>query len=197
MSQEVTTDGVRYRDVAGFPGYRVGDDGSVWSNRRWRGRRPGTWHRLKARPNVTPRPCRQGHYLAVLLHRYVDEVRKQTNRLVHVLVLEAFVGPRPEGAFACHGNGDPQDNRLANLRWDDWMANIEDMRRHGTMLQGEDKHGAKLTDEDVVAIRRLYARGVTPSKMAPIFGVHEGTVRAVVRRTDWKHVASADTDTKL
>ncbi len=36
---------------------------------------------------------------------------------VAVLVLETFVGPRPEGHVPEHLNGDPNDNRLVNLRW--------------------------------------------------------------------------------
>jgi len=54
-------------------------------------------------------------------------------RMVHVLVLEAFVGPRPEGLEGCHGNGDPQDNRVTNLRWDTHHENMLDGARHGTM----------------------------------------------------------------
>ncbi|MBB1023322.1 MULTISPECIES: NUMOD4 motif-containing HNH endonuclease [unclassified Dietzia] len=52
--------------------------------------------------------------------------------LVHRAVLAAFVGPAPEGADGCHNNGDPSDNRLANLRWDSRSGNNYDKRRHGT-----------------------------------------------------------------
>lgn len=45
---------------------------------------------------------------------------------VHKLVLEAFVGPRPDGHVACHRNDDPTDNRLENLRWDTYSANTQD-----------------------------------------------------------------------
>jgi hypothetical protein len=36
---------------------------------------------------------------------------------VHVLVLEAFAGPRPPGAVGRHLNGDKLDNRIKNLKW--------------------------------------------------------------------------------
>lgn len=52
--------------------------------------------------------------------------------MVHKLVLEAFVGPRPEGKEACHDNGNGMDNRLTNLRWDTHKANMADQFRHGT-----------------------------------------------------------------
>lgn len=52
--------------------------------------------------------------------------------LVHRLVLEAFVGPAPSGAEACHQNGNPHDNRVENLRWDTRRENVADAIRHGT-----------------------------------------------------------------
>lgn len=82
---------VRYETVAGAGAYRVGDDGSVWSSIS------GRWKRLK--------PCTErGGYLKLRL-RHNDGVLRF--RKVHHLVLNAFVGPRPEGQEAAHENGDP------------------------------------------------------------------------------------------
>lgn len=60
----------------------------------------------------------------------VDGVRGY--HLVHRLVLEAFVGPCPEGMEACHNNGDRSDNRLENLRWDTHENNTSERAIHGT-----------------------------------------------------------------
>ena len=63
----------------------------------------------------------------------------------HVLVLESFVGERPDGMQCCHNNGIPDDNRLINLRWDTPKNNVHDRRFHGTYQYGERnpnfKHG--------------------------------------------------------
>ena len=56
---------------------------------------------------------------------------KMINASVHRVVLEAFVGPCPEGHEACHNNGNPSDNRLENLRWDTKSANALDRVRDG------------------------------------------------------------------
>lgn len=53
-------------------------------------------------------------------------------RLVHQLVLEAFVGPRPPGFDGCHNNGAKFDNCLENLRWDTKSRNTRDQLLHGT-----------------------------------------------------------------
>lgn len=51
--------------------------------------------------------------------------------MVHRLVLEAFVGPCPDGLEGCHGNGIPDDNRLDNLRWDTHESNMADRDQTG------------------------------------------------------------------
>lgn len=56
---------------------------------------------------------------------------------VHVLVLLAFVGPRPSGCETLHLNHDASDNRLANLRYgthsENMLMNYEkDGPRHKT-----------------------------------------------------------------
>lgn len=56
----------------------------------------------------------------------------QQTFLVHHLVLNAFVGLRPSGTEACHGDGDASNNAVGNLRWDTHFANEADKRGHGT-----------------------------------------------------------------
>lgn len=43
--------------------------------------------------------------------------REQSLHHVHVLVVIAFLGPRPDGYLCNHISGDKADNRLANLEW--------------------------------------------------------------------------------
>jgi hypothetical protein len=53
-------------------------------------------------------------------------------RLVHQLVLETFIGPKPPGLDGCHWDNDPTNNHLTNLRWDTPGNNNLDKQRHGT-----------------------------------------------------------------
>jgi hypothetical protein len=113
----------RWRPVVGFEGqYEVSDQGRVRSLARVivqkaSGYRPACLKPIKERI-LRPGPQKGGH-LTVALGR-------GNSKLVHVLVLEAFVGPRPEGREGCHGPGGTQDNRLSNLRWDTRSANVLD-----------------------------------------------------------------------
>lgn len=56
---------------------------------------------------------------------------KNVTRAVHVLVAAAFLGPRPPGMHICHGDGNPRNNRVGNLRYDTPAANARDTVRHG------------------------------------------------------------------
>lgn len=58
--------------------------------------------------------------------------RHRETARIHAAVMLAFVGPRPPDMEVCHGNGDPADNRLINLRYDTRGANLLDSVRHGT-----------------------------------------------------------------
>lgn len=52
-------------------------------------------------------------------------------RYVHTVMLESFVGPRPEGMQGLHWDDDPAHNVLSNLRWDTPGANQSDCVRNG------------------------------------------------------------------
>jgi HNH endonuclease len=103
-------------------------------------------------------------------------------------VLEAFVGSRPPGLICCHGDGDPANNRVENLRWDTYFSNSEDMLRHGTRLMGTRCH-AKLGEGEVREIRRLRCAGVRAVDLAVAFGISSANVVAIVRRRSWRHLA--------
>jgi hypothetical protein len=62
---------------------------------------------------------------------WVQRGARRLNVGVHVLVLLAFVGPRPTGMHACHYDCNPQNNRLSNLRWDTPLGNMMDSVRLG------------------------------------------------------------------
>lgn len=50
---------------------------------------------------------------------------------VHILVLEAFTGNRPDGLIARHLNDVKTDNRAENLVWGTYRQNLEDAVRNG------------------------------------------------------------------
>lgn len=117
----------RWLPVPSYEGcYEVSDHGRVRSLRRTVPAKNG---KTQVVPGGVLKQSKLGNtpYMKVAL----GKGRQQVTRSVHSLVLEAFVGPRPDGMEACHGFGGPQDNRLTNLRWDTLSENNYDMVRMG------------------------------------------------------------------
>lgn len=111
------------------------------------------------------------------------------NFWVHRLVLEAFVGPCPDGMECRHLNGDPADNRLENLCWGAHIENMRDRAEHGTAAKGERNAKAKLTEAAVREIRRLRLSEKLPLHViAGRYGVSSCTVASIALRRTWAHV---------
>jgi len=104
-------------------------------------------------------------------HVAVSLGRKET-RDVQDLVLAAFVGPRPEGKEALHGNGVPDDNRLDNLEWGTRSQNVMDLKWHGS------RKGA-LNVLQIMDIKLALLDGATQTQIAKDFGINQGTVSRI------------------
>ena len=109
-------------------------------------------------------------------------------RNVHGLVLEAFVGPRPDGCVCRHLDGNKLNNCLANLVWGSQTENIEDARRHGTLCVGAESHNAKLTDDDVVKMREMRDAGASLYIICERFRISPPVASMVCNRKAWTHV---------
>jgi hypothetical protein len=170
---------VEYRDIPGYPGYRVGNDGSVWSRRSatGKGKMSSTWRRLKFHTH------RSGYKVVTFY------IGGRKNQLVHRLVLLSFIGPCPDGKSVRHLDGDPGNNNLHNLCYGTQAENEADKVAHGRDPKGE-RHGhAKLTDELVRQIRAAYAAGgVTQKQLAEQYNMTQSKISYVVIRRTWKHV---------
>jgi hypothetical protein len=179
----------RWKPVVGFEDYyEVSDLGRVRSLARTCRNSVGTYQ-LKPRI-LKPRPDGRskggiGHHVAVCLA--VDG--NTTQRQVHVLVLEAFVGPRPMKHETRHLNGIPNDNRLSNLTWGTAAENRADTLRHGTHLRGSCKANAKLHEIDIPLIRAANAAGASHYELARQYGVRRGTIQQIFRGKTWSHVS--------
>jgi hypothetical protein len=166
-----------WKPVVGYEGsYEVSDHGRVKSLARNIHRRD-RWGGLSGRrvTGMLRKPqVRNGYRYLTLLHT--------DRRFIHRLVLEAFVGPCPEGMEACHNDGNPANNQLENLRWDTRKANHADKRIHGTLVEGYAHPAAKLTFAQIEAIRVEYAVRRNPTELAKRYGIAYRTVFKYVYR---------------
>jgi hypothetical protein len=154
-----------WRDVVGFEAhYDVSSDGRV--------RRKETGRILR------PWIAGSGYHYVEL--RGVNRKRRVT---VHILVAEAFHGPRPSPRHeVAHWDGIATHNSAGNLRWATHAENVRDQMRHGTLhtpvLRGSSHPRAKLTVQDVMRIREAYYRRRGHlTELGKAYGVHRSTIR--------------------
>ncbi len=170
---------VRYKTIEGFPNYMIGSDGSVWSNQRTRGL---PWRKL------SPGTDTDGYKHVVLRRDNKSHLRK-----VHQLVLESFVGPRPDGMVCRHfPDRTRSNNDLDNLSWGTPKQNTADMIIQGTAVpkpKGEACSWSKLTADDVREIREAYATGnISQRELGERKGVSQTVIGDAIRGTSWGHV---------
>lgn len=173
----------KWLPIEGYVGlYEVSTAGRVRSLPRTIKRPIGSY--LKGEMVRKPVAGKTG-YLQV---RLVNEAGTFKAHYIHALVLEAFVGPRPEGFDACHEDGDRSNNRISNLRWDSRAGNHADKKRHGTGTVGEKHPMAKLTDAQVRALRIRRAEGESVSVLAAEFNVSRMTAHRAAVCKSWSHI---------
>jgi len=76
---------------------------------------------------------------------------------------------------------------LDNLKWGTPLENTEDKRRHGTIPRGESAGGAKLTEAQVLEIRRRHGTASLRS-LAREFGVSHTAIRRAALGIKWAHL---------
>jgi hypothetical protein len=109
------------------------------------------------------------------------------NHYVHRLVCEHAYGPPPspehEAAHSC-GNGHNGCVAQKHLRWATHQENMSDRVIHGTSNRGSRSPVAKLTEENVRAIRALKGK-MTQKEIGAMFGVTQGAISYIHCGRGW------------
>ncbi len=159
-----------------YPGYYATEDGEILSDRIGYLR-------------VLPKRLHNGYYRVNV--RDGGTPVKTHVEPVHKLILETFVGKRPEGYVCRHLNGNALDNRLENLCWGTQKENMQDEIRHGTaacLRVGEEHVASKLKEKDIWEIRKLYDEGHTQTEIACVFSITARHVSDIVNGKTWRHL---------
>lgn len=165
-----------WREVVGFPLYQVSDLGRVR-------RHPD--HRHWTSRDVLATPANGSGYPCVRLMR--DQ--KSHWRAVHVLLCEAFHGPRPTPTHDAIVDGPV---RLANVRWTTRAESFARKPARGTNREGSASPHAKLDPAKVLDIRRAIAAGETDTTIAKRYGVGSAAIFHIRSGRNWKHVQLPD-----
>ena len=172
-------------DFLGYPKYRVGSDGSLWSFHRrkcWKKSRPTEWTKLRLGTDS------DGYHNCGL-----SKEGKTKTFKVHRLVLLAFIGPCPDGYDSRHYPDQTKtNNRLENLSWATKPSNMADKKENGTYLRGETNGLAKFSNQDGRKMIRFWKSGrYTQQQIADKFRVCKITVFNVLH--GYRYVGLGDT----
>lgn len=175
----------KWVDIAGTF-YQVSNQGKVRSTERWVGNRNGTKRLVKG--SVLKSAKDRGGYLTVSL--YIGGNRKTCR--VHHLVAQTFIGDRPLGLVINHIDGCKTNNWAENLEYCTRSHNVQHAYNNGLAEIGENHPKAKLTEAQVIEIRRLYASSkITKKAIAKKFGVGRTCILNIIRCITWKHIPNA------
>lgn len=130
-----------WKDVHGFPEYSVSSRGRVMGKRKTILKPSGLYPQVQLRRDGKTFPGR-----------------------VHRLVARAFLGECPLGQEVCHNDGNRQNNRVSNLRYDTHGHNISD---------------AYLSEGQVLCIREAVASGMPCPVVAQKVGTSTSTVHRI------------------
>lgn len=105
---------------------------------------------------------------------------------IHRLVALAFLGhpPSPKHQVA-HFDGDKIHNHVSNLRWATRSENERDKVRHGRSNRGEGQGRHRLTEKDVISIRKLLDKGMAQPIIAQRFNVARPTISSISTGKSW------------
>lgn len=117
-------------------------------------------------------------------------LRKGVIRRAHRVAWELTRGPVPDGLWVLHHCDNPPCVRPEHLFSGTPKENTTDMAekgRDGFPGKGSAHPSAKLTEDDVLAIRAARKAGTTGASLARLYGVHRSTIYHA-SSDRWTHV---------
>jgi hypothetical protein len=112
-------------------------------------------------------------------------------RTAHRVAWEVFNGPIPDRLHVCHKCDNRRCCNPEHLFLGTQQQNIDDMFAKGRQSTSEQRatHGnARLSPEDVRAIRALYVAGFSQQAIADFFEIHQTAISKVIRRETWRNL---------
>jgi hypothetical protein len=128
--------------------------------------------------------CKKGY------GRFADDDGSKT--LVHRFSLELALGRKLlDGLNALHSCDNPSCVNPSHLREGTQEENMRDAieRNRKAIFRGTDSSNSKLSDSDVIEIRKMYSDGsMSQYGMAKKFNVSQSVIHAIVHKRKWAHI---------
>lgn len=170
------------KDFEGY--YEVSNFGNVRSLERIIRNKNGKELKVRSRILI-PRKHRNGYTLVNLCKNNIIK-----NCTIHKIVCQSFLGDRPNLIEINHKDGNKKNNILDNLEYVTRSDNSRHAYRLGLKFtKGSKCSAAKLTEEDVIEIRRSYlSREYNQVQLGKKYGVKANTICNIINRRYWTHI---------
>ncbi len=99
-----------------------------------------------------------------------------------------LINKRDAAQFLLHSCDNRKCVNPVHLREGTQLENLQDMKNRGRSLRGESNKVAKLTEENVRAIKELLKNGRKLKDIATIFNVHFSTISYINTGKRWAHI---------
>lgn len=126
-----------------------------------------------------------GYLVVTLSHgKNIKFVKK-----VHQLVAQVFITNPDNKMFVNHKDGNKQNNNDWNLEWSTIDENNDHAIETGLNNQtGINNGNVKLTEADVLMIRRLINSGISQYSLARTYNVSQFCISAIKTGKSWSHL---------
>lgn len=157
--------------------YIVSTEGKIYSTKNV-GR--GKYHK-----EISQRQTQDGYMIVT-----VGTNRNRKQMRVHRIIAEAFI-PNPDNLPEVdHIDCNKKNNNVINLRW---LGSLENKKRtpfetRSRTHKGEKNGRAKLTENDVREIRKLYSDGVSQYQIAKMYGRGWSTIHNIIIKNTWREI---------
>jgi hypothetical protein len=162
-----------WKKVVGYDMYEISDQGNVRKLLRGGGYK-------SIATNQAPKYLMFSSWVGSILRRLY----------CHREMMLAFNPPTdPKMTHVCFKNGNVLDLRLDNLYWSTQSQRMLRRYEEQGYARGEAHFSAKLNNDDVREIRRLWAaREMSQVKIARKYGMHPSTVHNIIAGRYWDHL---------
>ena len=173
-----------WKDVVGYEGiYMVSSLGRMLSKERTVKRKNGADYLQKE--SIIEGSDYHGYKVTTIAK---NKIKK--HKFIHVLIAEAFLGPKPEKMEVCHGDGNRKNNCIENLRYGTRSDNVRDAIKHGTYKRPPIVRGSKRSD---AKINEKIAKQIKESDessyiLAKKLNISRALISNVRRNKSWTHV---------
>lgn len=108
---------------------------------------------------------------------------------IHKLIALTFLPKIPGKYYVNHKDGNKQNNHVDNLEWCSASENMVHYHKNKTenkSIKGEKHHQSKLTEIQVIEIKKLLNQGFNCVYIGEKFNVHRKTISDIKNKKTWK-----------